>query len=254
MTIQGLIDAYKAFGDEQFLKLALENISFIESALIVNGRVSRAFKNKPSETEAFLEDYAYLIQAYTSLYQVTFNEGWLHKAHIWCNYVYEHFYDREDGFFHFSSLSAEQLIAKKKEIFDNVIPASNSVMARNLHSLGLLLDKEEWKDQSIKMTSKLAGLIESEPGYMSHWGILLSEIIHGMSEVVISGEDALNFRHEMHEHFLPFTIFLGTRDKSELSLLKDRDAKPNQTLIYVCQNKTCKLPVNSIESALEQLA
>ncbi len=254
MTIQGLIDAYKAFGDEQFLKLALENISFIENFLIVNGRVSRAFKNKPSETEAFLEDYAYLIQAYTSLYQVTFNEGWLHKAHIWCNYVYEHFYDREDGFFHFSSLSAEQLIAKKKEIFDNVIPASNSVMARNLHSLGLLLDKEEWKDQSIKMTSKLAGLIESEPGYMSHWGILLSEIIHGMSEVVISGEDALNFRHEMHEHFLPFTIFLGTRDKSELSLLKDRDAKPNQTLIYVCQNKTCKLPVNSIESALEQLA
>ena len=254
MTIQGLIDAYKAFGDEQFLKLALENISFIENFLIVNGRVSRAFKNKPSETEAFLEDYAYLIQAYTSLYQVTFNEGWLHQAHIWCNYVYEHFYDREDGFFHFSSLSAEQLIAKKKEIFDNVIPASNSVMARNLHSLGLLLDKEEWKDQSIKMTSKLAGLIESEPGYMSHWGILLSEIIHGMSEVVISGEDALNFRHEMHEHFLPFTIFLGTRDKSELSLLKDRDAKPNQTLIYVCQNKTCKLPVNSIESALEQLA
>ena len=254
MTIQGLIDAYKAFGDEQFLKLALENISFIENFLIVNGRVSRAFKNKPSEAEAFLEDYAYLIQAYTSLYQVTFNEGWLHKAHIWCNYVYEHFYDREDGFFHFSSLSAEQLIAKKKEIFDNVIPASNSVMARNLHSLGLLLDKEEWKDQSIKMTSKLAGLIESEPGYMSHWGILLSEIIHGMSEVVISGEDALNFRHEMNQHFLPFTISLGTRDKSELSLLKDRDAKPNQTLIYVCQNKTCKLPVNSIESALEQLA
>ncbi len=253
MTIQGLIDAYKAFGDEKFLTLALGNISFIENFLIVNGRVHRAFKNKPSETEAFLEDYAYLIQAYASLYQVTFNEGWLHKAHIWCNYVHEHFFDREDGFFHFSSLFAEQLIAKKKEIFDNVIPASNSVMARNLHTLGVLLDNEEWKDQSIKMTSKLAGLIESEPGYMSHWGILLSEIIHGLSEAVISGEDALSFRHEIHQHFLPFTISLGTRDKSELSLLEGRDAKPNQTLIYVCQNKTCLLPVNNTADALTQL-
>jgi uncharacterized protein len=103
------------------------------------------------------------------------------------------------------------------------------------------------------MTSKLAGLIESEPGYMSHWGILLSEIIHGLSEVVISGEDALNFRHELHQHFLPFTISLGTRDKSELSLLEGRDAKPNQTLIYVCQNKTCKLPVNNPSDALTQL-
>jgi len=248
-----LIDAYKAIGDESFLTLALENISFIENFLIVNGQVFRAFKNKPSETEGFLEDYAYLIQAYTSLYQVTFNEGWLHKAHIWCSYVHEHFYDREDGFFHFSSLSAEQLIAKKKEIFDNVIPASNSVMARNIYTLGVLLDNERWKDQSIKMTSKLAGLIESEPGYMSNWGIVLSEIIHGMSEVVISGENALTFRHDIHQHFLPFAISLGTRDRSELSLLEGRDAKPNKTLIYVCQNKTCKLPVDNPSDALTQL-
>ncbi len=253
ITIQGLIDAYKAFGDEKFLTFALENISFIENFLIVNGKVYRAFKNKPSETEGFLEDYAYLIQAYTSLYQVTFNEGWLHKAHVWCNYVYEHFSDREDGFFHFSSLSAEQLIAKKKEIFDNVIPASNSVMAHNLHTLGNLLDKQDWIDQSIKMTSKLASIIESEPGYMSNWGILLSEIIHGMSEAVISGEDALTFRYRLHQYFLPFTITVGTRDKSELALLAGRDAKPNQTLIYVCHNKTCQLPVDNPADAIAQL-
>jgi len=253
MTIQGLTDAYKACGDEQFLLLALDNISFMENFLMADGKVYRAFKTKHSETEAFLEDYAYLIQAYTSLYQVTFNENWLNKAENWCHYVMEHFYDKEEGFFHFSSLSAEQLIAKKKEIFDNVIPASNSVMAHNLHTLGILLDKEEWKDHSVKMTSLIAGLIESEPGYMSNWGILLFEIIHGMSELVISGEDALTFRHELHQHFLPFAVTAGTSDKSELALLAGRDAKANQTLIYVCQNKTCKLPVNNPSDALTQL-
>jgi len=253
MTIQGLTDAYKSFGDEQFLTLALENISFLEAFLMENGKVYRAFKNKHSETEAFLEDYAYLIQAYTSLYQVTFNEGWLYKAENWCHYAMDNFYDKEDGFFHLSSRSAEQLIAKKKEIFDNVIPASNSVMAHNLYTLGVILDKEAWKELAIKMTSQLSGLIESEPSYMSNWGIVLSEIIHGMSEVVISGEEALAHRQELHQHFLPFIVTAGTRDKSELSLFADRDARPNQTLIYVCKNKTCQLPVNNPDDALAQL-
>lgn len=253
MMIRGLIDAHKAFGDQQFLTLALENISFLETFLIDNGKVYRAFKNKHSETEAFLEDYAYLIQAYTSLYQVTFNEGWLHKAERWCHYVMKNFYDQEDGFFHLSSQTAEQLIAKKKEIFDNVIPSSNSVMARNLHILGILLDQDVWKHHAIKMTTQLSQLIESEPGYMSNWGILFSEIIHGMSEVVISGEDAIAYGHELHQHFLPFIVTVGTREKSDLPLLAGRDAKPNQTLIYVCKNKTCQLPVNNPVDALDQL-
>jgi uncharacterized protein len=253
MTIQGLIDAYKVFGDEKFLTLALTNISFLEAFLMENGKVYRAFKNKHSETEAFLEDYAYLIQAYTSLYQVTFNEGWLHKADRWCHYVMENFYDQKDGFFHLASQAAEKLIAKKKEVFDNVIPASNSVMAHNLHTLGVLLDKEEWKDLAIKMTTRLAALIESEPGYMSNWGILFAEIIHGISEVVISGDDALAHRQELHRHFSPFIISVGTRDKSELPLLAGRDAKANETFIYVCKNKTCQLPVNTPAEALTQL-
>jgi uncharacterized protein len=250
MTIQGLTDAYKAFGDGQFLADALNAISFLEFNLMANGKVYRAYKNKHSQTEGFLEDYAYLIQAYTSLYQVTFNEGWLHKAEVWCQYVLKHFLDREDGFFHFSSQSAEQLIARKKEIFDNVIPASNSVMAHNLHTLGILLDKDDWKDLAIKMTSKLLSVIESGAGHMSNWGILLSEIIYGMKEVVISGEDALSTRHKLHQEFLPFTVTAGTTKKSELPLLEGRESKPGQTLIYVCQNKTCQLPVELLREAI----
>jgi uncharacterized protein YyaL (SSP411 family) len=165
----------------------------------------------------------------------------------------ENFYDQKDGFFHLASQAAEKLIAKKKEVFDNVIPASNSVMAHNLHTLGVLLDKEEWKDLAIKMTTRLAALIESEPGYMSNWGILFSEIIHGISEVVISGDDALAHRQELHRHFSPFIISVGTRDKSELPLLAGRDAKANETFIYVCKNKTCQLPVNTPAEALTQL-
>ncbi len=253
MTIQGLIDAYKAFQDDQFLILALENISFLESHLILDGKVYRAFKNKHSETEGFLEDYAYLIQAYTSLYQVTFNEGWLFKAVTWSNYVQEHFYDSSEGYFFFASNSAESLIARKKEIFDNVIPGSNSLMARNLFTLGTLLDRDDWKNQSQAMISKLSSLIESEPGYMCHWGVLLSEVIQTPAEVVISGSDALVLRQELHSHYLPFMVTLGSDHKSDLPLLQGRETKLNQTQIYVCYNKTCQLPVTQVSQAIQQI-
>ncbi|HCW07415.1 MAG TPA: thioredoxin domain-containing protein, partial [Cytophagales bacterium] len=137
MTIVGLTDCYKAFGEKDFLDLAQKNISFIEKHLIFNGKVFRSYRDKRSNTEGFLEDYAFLIRAYISLYEVTFDESYLQKAQLWTNYTLENFLDEEDYYFHFSSLSSEQLIAKKKEVFDNVIPSSNAVMARNLFHLGI---------------------------------------------------------------------------------------------------------------------
>jgi uncharacterized protein YyaL (SSP411 family) len=251
MTIQGLVDCYKAFQDEYFLKLALNGISFLEEHLI-SDKVYRAWKGKRSETEGFLEDYAFLIQAYTSLYQVTFNEGWLYRAQTWCEYVLQYFMDSEERFFFYSSNTAEALIARKKEIFDNVIPGSNSVMARNLHQLGILLDREDWKTQARTMTTKLLHLITAEPVYTCHWAVLLSELIHEPAEVVIAGSEALTQRTELHQHYLPFTLTAGSTGDSSLPLLENRLPKSG-TLIYVCRNKTCQLPVDNVTDALNQI-
>ncbi|HOX82260.1 MAG TPA: thioredoxin domain-containing protein [Chryseolinea sp.] len=253
MMIQGLTDAYKTFSDDAFLQLASKNISFLETYLIDDGKVFRTFKGKRADTEGFLEDYAFLIQAYMALYHVTFNEEWLNKSEKWCMYVLNNFYDEAEGYFHFNSNTAEQLIARKKEIMDNVIPSSNSVMALNLYRLGILLDKEDWKRISNTMVSQLISLIESEPGYMSNWGMLLAEMNSGMAEVVIVGNDVEEKRKELHTHYLPFSLTLGTKTKSTLPLLEGRESKGGETMIYVCFNKTCKLPTTRISEALEQV-
>ncbi|NOT73780.1 MAG: thioredoxin domain-containing protein [Cyclobacteriaceae bacterium] len=253
MMIQGLVDAYKAFGDESFLALALKNIGFIEANLMEGDRIFRAFKNKRSETEGFLEDYAFLIQAYISLYQVTFDEQWLKKAEASTQYALKNFYDAEEGYFWFSSVKAEKLIAQKKEIFDNVIPSANSVMARNLFHLGILLDNESWKKMATDMTSRLASLIESEPGYSSNWGILFSQITAKTAEIVIVGKKASEIRKELHKHYLPFALTLGTESSSALPLFEGRGQTDGRTKIYVCRNKVCQLPVETINEALAQL-
>jgi hypothetical protein len=253
LTIQGLVDCYKAFGDSGFLDLALRNIFFIENNLIDDGKVYRAYKNKHSTTEGFLEDYAFLIQAHLSLYQVTFDESHLMKAVDWTNYVVNNFFDSKENYFHFSSQTAERLIARKKEVFDNVIPSSNSVMARNLFRLGTLLDKNEWKQMAIEMASKLSGIITTEPVYMSNWGILFSEITQGMNEVVIAGERLEETRKEIHRDYFPFALTLGTKSKSNLALLAGREAKAGKTMIYICQNKICQLPVDNVKEAVQQI-
>ncbi len=253
MTVQGLVDCYKAFGDAMFLDLALKNISFLEKNLIHDGKAYRAYKNKSSTTEGFLEDYAFLIQAYASLYQVTFQESFLFNAEQWTNYVLTNFLDPKEKYFHFSSQAAEQLIARKKEVFDNVIPSSNSVMARNLFRLGTLLDKNEWKQMAVDMTSRLSGIISTEPVYMSNWGILFSEIAYGLNEIVIVGEQLEEMRKEIQTNYFPFAMALGTRLKSNLSLLEGREGKLGKTMIYVCRNKVCQLPVDNVKEAIHQI-
>jgi uncharacterized protein len=251
MTIVGLVDCYKAFGEDTFLALAKNAMRFLEEHLIQNKKLYRSFKGKHSVTAGFLDDHAYLIQAYTHLYQVTFDETYLRQAKEWCDFTLQEFYDTEEGFFFYTANSSESLIARKKEIFDNVIPSSNSVMAGNLYHLGMLLSHEEWKNRAESMVSKLANIIESEPVYLSHWGLLALEMIHEMDEIVVVGKNAEGLRKELHQQYLPFSFTLGTTTKSDLPLIKGRES--NVDTIYVCRNQTCQLPVHSVGEALSQI-
>jgi uncharacterized protein YyaL (SSP411 family) len=253
MTIRSLADAYGAFGDDKFLDAAVRCMLFIENRMMSDGKIFRSYKNKRSTTEGFLEDYAFMIQAYVSLYQATSDESWLMKAKAMCESVVTNFFDGSDGYFHYTSSEAEKLIARKKEIFDNVIPASNSVMAMNLFVLGTMLDVDSWKEMSYNMVTKLAKTIGSEPGYLSNWGICLAAMTKGLSEIAIVGPRAPEFLQKFSLQFLPFSLLQSTKEKSSLPLLEAKGTANNTTTVFVCFDRTCKLPVATVEEALQQL-
>lgn len=217
-------------------------------------KVYRSYREQRSSTEGFLEDYAFLIQAYISLYQNTFDEAWLTKAEKWMDYTQSHFYDPKEGYFHFSGNKAEKLIARKKEIFDNVIPSSNGVMASNLFHLGIMLDKANDQLQAQKMVSQISEVIVGEPAYMSNWAILYSEITSPMAEIVVVSPKLEVIAKELRKNYLPFSLLMGTKTQSELPLLVEKvNPKGKEATIYVCFNKTCKLPVHTVKQALEQI-
>lgn len=253
MMIVGFLDAYIAFDDDQFLNKATKAMKFIETNLMEEQKLFRSYKGKHSQVGAFLEDYAFLIQAYINLYQCTFEEGYLEKANLWAAFVMENFYDQQEGYFHFTSNQAENLIARKKEIFDNVIPSSNAVMARNLIQLGTIMDNDEMKNIASEMILKLGPIIKSEPAYMSYWGIAYAEMVSGYAEIVIVGKGASAIKHEISLNYLPFSIFMGAEKSSSLPLLKDKSSPKGKVTIFVCYNKTCKLPVQTAAEALKQI-
>lgn len=250
----GLTDAYRAFADDRFLQAAVKNMRFILEALTSEGKLHRSYKGKRSDVQGFLDDYAYVILACTKLYQATFDETWLQKARAIMTTALDLFYDGQDGFFYYSSRQGETLIANKKEIFDNVIPSSNAVMAQNLFYLGILLDNDDWKSRADAMASSLSHLAVQEPNYMSHWAIVHTEIKKGVAEFVVVGEDADDLRRQFHKTFQPFAITMGTSKASDLPLLEGKTMLQGKSTIYVCYDKTCKTPVHTLTEAVAQLS
>ena len=253
MMVVGLLDAYKALRDERFLKAAMRNMQFLENDLTEGLVLFRSYRGKRSHVKAFLDDYAYVIQACISLYQVTFDEYWINRAKALTEHTLGNFYDPADGFFQYSGRDAEKLIASRKEIFDNVIPASNSVMAQNLFHLGVIFDDQRWKTIAEGMTSSLGHLITSEPNYMSNWGIVYNEMKKGMAEVVFAGENARLAHLDLVRDFQPFVLAMGFEKESDLPLLAGKRAIDDQLTIYVCYDKTCQRPVHRVDEAIDQL-
>jgi uncharacterized protein YyaL (SSP411 family) len=254
LMISGLVQAYLATGEKKAKLLALNNGEFLLTKMIKDGMLFRSYKNGKAYTPAFLEDYAAVIRAFISLYQLDFDSKWILKAKELADKVLEQFYDESDGFFFFNNPKAEKLIANKKELFDNVIPASNSMMARNLQDLGLYFYEDRVMNISEKMLGVMKKLIITEPGFLCNWASLYLSSLVPKAEVAIVGKDAKEKAKMLQGQYLPNYVLAVTADVGEnIPLLEYKAADSDgNALIYVCFNKACQRPVAAIDEALAQ--
>jgi len=253
LMLSGLLAAYRAFGEPEFLELALRNAAFLQQNLRHGPRLYRTWKNGRATINGFLEDYALVIEAYVSLYEATFAESWLHEAAELMRYVLANFLDPAEQQFFYTDASAEPLIARKKELFDNVIPGSNSVMAHNLLRLGRHLENADYQALAAAMLAQVQALVVKEPQHLTNWASLYVALLRPGAEVAITGPQAEAFRRELSQHFLPNDLLAGALAASELPLLHGRPGG-DQTTVYVCRNRACQLPVHSVAEARQQLA
>ncbi len=247
-----LCDAYTAFADDTFLQLALKNANFIKHKLIDDtGGLMRCYKDK-AYINAFLDDYAFIIDAYIKLFSITGDAAWLGISELLVRQTLNDFYDEKKHVFYFSDKNANKLISQKVEMHDNVIPASNSQMARNLFMLSKITGNINYETISKKMLNHVAEEIANYPSGHSNWAILVTQQILPFNEVCVVGKAVDEFINEFKEHYIPNAIFVYSKTASEIALLKER-YKPDETVIYVCQNYTCSAPVKTVNETLKQL-
>ena len=253
LMLKGYIDAYMTFGVKHHLDIALKNGNFIvNTQMSEDGKLLHSYKDGRSTINAYLEDYSLTISAFIRLYEATFDTKWITYSEKLTEYAIAHFYDTKSGMFFFTSDLDPELVARKMEINDNVIPASNSVMANSLFDLGTILGKDNYKEMSIKMLNNVKPDMDSYASGYANYATLMLKQVSPYYEIAIVGEDAHDKTMEMNTRYNPNTLFIGSFKDSNLELLEGKYVE-GTTMIYVCENKVCQLPTTEIKQALKQI-
>lgn len=248
MMLKGLVDAYRVFGSEHYLELAIGVARFLEEYSLTDHRLLHQPADDNRQIPGFLDDYAFCIEAYLALYEATFEERWCDQAKTWADQSLSLFYDADQQTFFYSSHDAEIVVARKSEIMDNVIPSSSSVMVRQLHRLGLLFDDAEYTRIAEQTFANVFPHMKSYGSAYSNWGIHLLELHFGIWEIVLSGEQSSVWREQLDAHYIANKLTLGGT-KSTIPLLEHKVGLDTKT--YLCKNKTCSLPLSSVAALLE---
>ena len=250
LMISGYVDAYKSFNDDIFKNEAIEAAEFIYSNLIKrDGGLFHNHINGKSKINGYLEDYATIIQASLDLYEITLNQKWIERALELSQYVLDNFSGNNSELFYFTSKDDENLISRSVEFRDNVIPSSNSIMAKNLFRLYHYFDRQEYYDKAKKMCLSVSEEFETYPSGYTNWFDLIYNLKSNYYEVAIIGQNSIDQVKKINLKYIPNKLIIGSKSENNLPLLKNRHVE-GKTLIYVCVNKACKMPTESLEEAI----
>jgi uncharacterized protein YyaL (SSP411 family) len=253
LMLKSYIDAYLVFGDKAYLEKAIKNGLFIkEHQISEDGSLFHNYKDGKSTIEGFSEDYAHTISAYIELYEATLDESWLNTANTLMDYSIAHFQDNESHMFYFTSDTEQNLITRKIETIDNVIPSSNSVLANSLFKLSHYYSNTAYASMAKQMLSNMNTKIVRSPSAYSNWLGLYLNYSNPYYEVAISGTNALEKLNEVNAYYLPNILIAGSTRESNLPIMESRFIE-DDTYIYVCVDGACKLPVDNTKEAVDQL-
>ncbi|WP_460189634.1 thioredoxin domain-containing protein [Urechidicola sp. KH5] len=253
LMLKGYIDAYRVFENEAYLETALTNARFlVANQLREDGGLNHSYKDGKSSINGYLEDYAAVIDAFISMYEVTLDEQWLKTAKQLADYSFDHFFDDQSGMFFFTSDEDDSLIARKMEVTDNVIPASNSIMARNLAKLSHYFNSKHYLKTSKQMLINVQNDILKFPTSHSNWLQLMADYSSHYYEIAIAGKDAQTKLKEVNKSYIPNKLIAGSVGESSIPLMQGRYNEAD-TFVYICVDGACRLPEKEVNKALQQV-
>lgn len=250
LVIDGLVEAFKSFGDERFLNAAVETFEFIVNNSFDGQYLRHSFKENSRPIDGFLDDYAFMGSAALNLFEVTGEQSYLKFARKLDQTVREEF--RDDTSVLFQYKRENELISKIVKINDGIMPSPNASVISNQLKLAHIYYNRAELEKVEEALALVAPAIQEDASNYTEWASLILKNTYPYYEIAVVGPDALSKSKQLQARYLPNTLVVATETKSDLALFKDRYFE-DDTYIFVCQNNTCNLPTTSVDDAIGQL-
>lgn len=241
--------AYTALGHAEYREAAVRSVDFLleKMAQPSGDGLLHTWKNGVAQYRAFLDDYALLTAALIDVYQITFDQRYLEQAGKYADYVLRYFSDSESGLFFFTEENQDDVVLRKKDLYDNATPSGNSTMAHNLQRLGILLDRRDWRERATQMLLALRDTVARHPLSFERWAGAMGNEVHPLYEIAVIGDNAKEKAVALQQIFLPNKVVAASNQSTDaLPLLAGKTGAPD-TLIYVCRDFVCQQPIRTFD-------
>ncbi|MCO6493096.1 MAG: thioredoxin domain-containing protein [Phaeodactylibacter sp.] len=247
--------AYAALGRPAYLQMAGRNIQFLieKFAAGEGSAMYHTYKEGKGQYDAFLEDYALLIEALIELFSINQDTSLLQQAGKYADHLIAGFLDPDSKLFYFTGAQQEDIILRRKDLYDSATPSGNSTMAHNLHRLGILLGRDDFTRLSVDMLRQVKGSVERYPSSFARWARALLYRVYPMQEVAVVGQNAEGQAKALNAAFVPNMVLMAAAAADEAYPLLAGKGTGGDTNIYVCREYACQRPVKTVEEALEQM-
>jgi uncharacterized protein YyaL (SSP411 family) len=262
LMIAALALGSKTFDDVKYSDAAKKTADFVLSKMRgPGGELLHRYREEEAAIEGNADDYAFFIWGLIELYEATFEVRYLKYAIDLNDYFIFHFHDRERGGFFFTPDGGENLLVRKREIYDGAVPSSNSVAMVNLFRLARITGRTELEKYAGDTAIAFSDAVRQMPSAHTFMMCALEFAAGPSFEVVITGNkdsnDTVEMIKKLNENFYPnmVTIFRPPEKNGEIDLiaeyLKDYECIESRATAYVCRNNACAAPVTDPQKMLE---
>ena len=266
LMISGFAKGFRVTNNKHYLEIAKNTIEFIESRVTRdNGRLYRTFKDGISKLNAYLDDYAFYVNALLDVFELDSNPIYLEKAIKYTDFMLQHFWDPVDCTLYFTSDDHEQLIVRTKSLYDLAVPSGNSVAASDLLRLYHLTQKNDYLEKAEQIMK--AGATSSAENPFGFGQLLTAIYLYVKKPIEITVRTTGNIGEGqkmarwINKQFMPNAITAIIENQSQLSRLQEypffsgtNSARTSQTdYAVICRNFTCSVPIYSLSDFQEQI-
>ena len=255
LYLTALCKAFAALSNEEYKNAAIALIHYLQSTFINSDKVYHVAQHGVAKQMAFLDDMAYMVQAMICMQEITGQQTYLDGAKQLTENIIANYRQASGALFYFTHQLQSDIILRKVEMYDAAIPSGNSVMADNLHKLGILFSNDTWVNHSKLMLETVMQVVKKHPHSFGVWASVAIKQQQGLVEVVITGEQYEEKLHPLLSFYFPSIIFQTSATERKYPLLMNKQYG-NQALVYVCKDSTCYAPekdINIIKKLLKKI-